>query len=609
MADLDFTVDYNDLKLLTQELNKTKGAVKLTAASASKDFDSMRRSIDPVYNAVQTFQGKVLVAQKALLTKSISNKQYADTMEMIQRQAAMAGVQVNKFGEVVAMTGNKMNKFGSLGMQQFGYQVGDFLVQVQSGTNAFVAFGQQATQLVGIMGMLNPALIGLSAGLSIAIPIVTAIGAAWMRTNEATEKANDDIKQLDTTISNLRGSLSLLVEPIEDIKDKFGEFSDAAINSAKATLSAQVALAKSVLAEELSYSDTVFGKFSRATGMGGLLSKGVEDLRREFNLSVQEADNLQAEFDKIIDSSGTLEEKADALSSLQTAFENAGIGLDSLDTQLLRSMVEAGKLNEQLFILLKLMQDVENPPKRQSGSKSKSNLQRFQEQLKIQQEVINMTESEATVRKALGDEYKKVGAGVIATLEQQVAAIETERQKAEETKGLVESISSSFESGFMSIVDGTKSVKDAFKSMAGEIIKELYRVLVVKRMVNAVTTALGFADGGVFQGGSQIKAFANGGVVGGPTYFPMSGGKTGLMGEAGPEAIMPLKRGKNGKLGVEASGEGSPINVTNVFNLSANGDESVKKIIAQAAPQIAQMTQKQIMDSRRRGGQMKATFS
>lgn len=81
-----------------------------------------------------------------------------------------------------------------------------------------------------------------------------------------------------------------------------------------------------------------------------------------------------------------------------------------------------------------------------------------------------------------------------------------------------------------------------------------------------------------------------------------------LMGEAGPEAIMPLKRGPNGKLGVEASG-GQQVVVNQSFNFAANGDESVKKIIAQAAPQIAQMTQKQIMDSRRRGGQMKAAFS
>jgi len=58
------------------------------------------------------------------------------------------------------------------------------------------------------------------------------------------------------------------------------------------------------------------------------------------------------------------------------------------------------------------------------------------------------------------------------------------------------------------------------------------------------------ANGNAFQGG-QVMAFANGGVVGGPTLFPMQS-RIGLMGEAGPEAIMPLKRGSDGKLGVVA---------------------------------------------------------
>lgn len=63
------------------------------------------------------------------------------------------------------------------------------------------------------------------------------------------------------------------------------------------------------------------------------------------------------------------------------------------------------------------------------------------------------------------------------------------------------------------------------------------------------------AKGNVFSGGS-LMAFANGGIVGSPTMFPMSGGGRGLMGEAGPEAIMPLTRGPGGKLGVAASGAG-----------------------------------------------------
>jgi hypothetical protein len=207
---------------------------------------------------------------------------------------------------------------------------------------------------------------------------------------------------------------------------------------------------------------------------------------------------------------------------------------------------------------------------------------------------------------------------------------------------LSNTIASSFSDSFMSIVDGTATVKDAFRAMALDIVKHLYKVLVMQQMINSIGGAMGgssnalvkaiggglksykaadgaafsggnvipFASGGVvdsFSGGNVIP-FASGGVVGSPTNFAMSGGRTGLMGEAGPEAIMPLKRGPDGKLGVEAAGGGGAVTIQQNFNFSANGDESVKKLIAQAAPKIAQMTQQQIMDSRRRGGQMKAAF-
>ena len=191
-----------------------------------------------------------------------------------------------------------------------------------------------------------------------------------------------------------------------------------------------------------------------------------------------------------------------------------------------------------------------------------------------------------------------------AAQEEYIRKLDEEKQRQED---LANSIGSSFETALMSIVDGTKSVEDAFRTMAIEVIKELYRVLVVQKMVNAAKMAFGFADGGVIHNGSVVP-YASGGVVGGPTYFPMSGGRTGLMGEAGPEAIMPLKRGKGGKLGVEVSGDTKPTVIHQNFNFAANGDESVKRMIAQAAPQIAKMTEKGIMDSRRRGGQMKAVF-
>ena len=204
-------------------------------------------------------------------------------------------------------------------------------------------------------------------------------------------------------------------------------------------------------------------------------------------------------------------------------------------------------------------------------------------------------------------------------IENTIKAIDVLQQKQQQLQDISNTIQTNFGDALMGIVDDVDFLNDSFedmayktenifRQMAADIIRELYRILVVKQMVAAATSFLGFANGGVIQGGKQVQAYANGGVVGGPTYFPMAGGKTGLMGEAGPEAIMPLKRGKGGKLGVEASGDTGAVNIVQNFSFAANGDESVKRIIAEAAPKIANMTQQQIMDARRRGGQMRSTF-
>lgn len=67
-----------------------------------------------------------------------------------------------------------------------------------------------------------------------------------------------------------------------------------------------------------------------------------------------------------------------------------------------------------------------------------------------------------------------------------------------------------------------------------------------------------------------VKPFAKGGMLAAPTYFPLAGG-LGLAGEAGPEAILPLRRGSDGRLGVAAGGGGA-VNVT--VNVTASDARS-----------------------------------
>ena len=269
-------------------------------------------------------------------------------------------------------------------------------------------------------------------------------------------------------------------------------------------------------------------------------------------------------------------------------------------------------------------------PEEEQKSRVKDVLAELRKQLDVEEALVGKTEARQRIIQALGVDYKRYGKDTINSLEAQInrtmilQRLEEDRiQKLEDArqkqKEVADDIAGSMGDAFMSIVDGTKSVKDAFRDMARYIIGRLYEILVVEQMVQSISGAirgamigpvqgpmLPSANGNVFSNGSVVPD-ANGGIVGSPVYFPMAGGRTGLMGEAGPEAIMPLKRGKNGKLGVQAEG-GGEVTIHQNFNFSANGDESVKKIIAQQAPKIAQMTQQQIMDSRRRGGQMKAVF-
>jgi phage-related minor tail protein len=90
-----------------------------------------------------------------------------------------------------------------------------------------------------------------------------------------------------------------------------------------------------------------------------------------------------------------------------------------------------------------------------------------------------------------------------------------------------------------------------------------------------------FAKGGVTGG---VTPFASGGIVSTPSYFPM-GKSLGLMGEAGAEAILPLARGADGRLGVAASGGGGPVSV--VFNVTSPDAASFRKSEAQITGMLA----------------------
>tara|TARA_Y200000002_G_scaffold58749_1_gene44001 strand:- start:8543 stop:10771 length:2229 start_codon:yes stop_codon:yes gene_type:complete len=156
--------------------------------------------------------------------------------------------------------------------------------------------------------------------------------------------------------------------------------------------------------------------------------------------------------------------------------------------------------------------------------------------------------------------------------------------------------------------------KASFGELARSILADLQRMILKALFFKTLFAVapglekfLGFEKGGVVEKNAKGNVFAQnkvvpykiGGIVDRPTIFPMANG-AGLMGEAGPEAIMPLKRGRNGKLGVESSGGIGNINV----NVDASGSnvQSDSTQSAELGKMLGMAVQAELIRQKRPGG-------
>lgn len=135
-----------------------------------------------------------------------------------------------------------------------------------------------------------------------------------------------------------------------------------------------------------------------------------------------------------------------------------------------------------------------------------------------------------------------------------------------------------------------RSLGDVLKSLAlslsSMVLKATLKPLeqgIGNLLSGLVSGGLGFAKGGVFQQ-SMPMPFASGGVIQSPIGFPLANGKLGIAGERGAEAIMPLARGADGRLGVVAQGGGG-IAVT--MNVTTADAESFRRSESQVAAMLA----------------------
>lgn len=160
------------------------------------------------------------------------------------------------------------------------------------------------------------------------------------------------------------------------------------------------------------------------------------------------------------------------------------------------------------------------------------------------------------------------------------------RSELNDLTGLGQKFGRTMVRSFAGAVTSGRKFSDVLRSLALSLSRQALSAA-IRPLGNAIGglfgNVFGSANGNAFSAG-KITPFANGGIVNSPTLFPLRGA-TGLMGEAGPEAIMPLSRGSDGRLGVKAGGGTNQVTVN--MNITTPDVAGFQKSQSQVAAAMA----------------------
>jgi len=160
-----------------REEERANQAAARSIEAKARELDRLKTKYDPLYASSQLYERSLNEINLAHQKGAISAQRQIQLVNQLnteyQEFAAGSTAATNRFVTAQMASSRGMNAMG-VGMQQAGYQIGDFLVQVQSGTNFMVAFGQQATQLVGILPMFN-SVMGISGTASVLLFLLSPL--------------------------------------------------------------------------------------------------------------------------------------------------------------------------------------------------------------------------------------------------------------------------------------------------------------------------------------------------------------------------------------------------------------------------------------------------
>lgn len=256
------------------------------ARANTRALERMAQAYDPVYRAEVRHKKSLDDLNKLLSSGKYTQDQYNAALKRSEDQLRKAGDAAQELG--------RKGVQGGTGLQNLGYQVGDFAVQVGAGTSAAQALGQQLPQLLGGLGTMG-ALMG--AGAAIAIPL----GAALIKVAMDTETLDDKLESLEKTTAAYLDAVDAQATPLEQLRIQYGDLADEIQRANDATASlAQFSARRDLIGSANKFGSTSFGAsgwWSNVVGAAqqeaGAQESEVERLARVYRISAEQAERLQ----------------------------------------------------------------------------------------------------------------------------------------------------------------------------------------------------------------------------------------------------------------------------------------------------------------------------
>ena len=438
----------------------------------------------------------------------------------------------------------RSNKSMTRGLGMASLQFQDMAVQASMGTSALRIMTMQGPQLASVFGPK-----GMILGA------VIAIGGAFAMLGDKSTKLTFDFKKL---FADTKSALAPFIAFVQPALTAIGKAFDFLKNAGMVAVNGLIN-GLNTFAIFISHVPKIIGEaFERS-------SKRIQLFKVRFALFINDLQFRWTVFSgEILE---TFAKTVDSLASIMNDFMGTTFATDSLENVMKSTNNSMKLINRQMGGLIKQEDQLRsslNQPYESIGNLSK--------------DLENMTKID------LFSYFKRVKKGA-----------DDAADAAGKITTIADMIGEKFESAFMSMVKGTMSMKDAFRSMATDIIGELYRIFVVKQITGFITKSIQ----SMFPSFASIPARANGGPVGANTPY--------MVGERGPELFVPARSGSitpNERL----TGGGGSVVVQQTINVTTGIQQTVRNEIQTLLPQIAEASKAAVLDARRRGGSFANAF-